>query len=273
MTTLQTIAPQNVRQHFARAKSLLKRNETLKALGAFITGLSLYDRAKLLAKARYETEVLILEAVTDIGRQPLVRAFFEKIPKARQAAVAYQPGEEEKLKKTLELLLKGLENMETEKRQQERLTLEKRRESLQEKGLNYLRAGDAHRGKSALRVLADEFGHEAGVFFQIGVWLQEAKLYFEAAEFLEQAVAGFPRDSRAYGAIAAVYLSLREFEKAETIYLKALKEFGRHPRTLLNLARLYLCWNKKDNAFETAMEAYKGDPSLEEAKAIIDKRG
>jgi tetratricopeptide (TPR) repeat protein len=271
VAAFNTIAPQNVRQHFARAKSLLKRNETVKALDALLTGLELYDRGKLLAKARFETEVLILEAVTDIPRQPLVRSFFEKIAQSGKTAVAYQPGEEEKLKTTLQIILKGLENMEKEKQQQERDTRENRRESLQAKGLAYLKAGDAPRGKSALRVLADEFGHEPGVLSRIGLWLQEAGLYFEAAEFLEQAIADFPRDSTAYGPAAAVYITLREFEKAETIYLKALKEFGKHPRTMLNLAKLYVSWNKKDKAFEAAREAYKGDPSLEEAKALIAK--
>jgi tetratricopeptide (TPR) repeat protein len=271
VTTFQTIAPQNVRQHFARAKSLLRRNETLKALASLITGLELYDRTRLLTKARFETEVLILEAVADIGRQPAVRSFFERIAKTGKAAVSYQPGEEEKLKQTLHILLKGLENMENEKEQQQRRVLEERRESLQAKGLAYLKAGDAPRGKGALRALADEFGHEPGVLCQIGLWLQEAELYFEAAEFLEQAISDFPRDSKAYGPAAAVWISLREFEKAESIYLRAIKEFGKHPRTMLNLARLYVSWNKKEQAFEAAREAYKGDPSLEEAKAMIAK--
>jgi Flp pilus assembly protein TadD len=271
VTSFHTIAPQNVRQHFARAKSLLKRNETIKALNALLTGLGLYDRAKLLAKARFETEVLILETVTDIGRQPLVRAFFEEIAAAGKAAVVYQPGEEEKLKQTLQILLKGLENMREEKQRQERHGLESRRETLREKGLAYLKAGDAPRGKSVLRVLADEFGHEPGVLFQIGAWLQEAELYFEAAEFLEQAIADFPRDSKAYGPAAAAYITLREFEKAETVYLKAIKEFGKHPRTMLNLAKLYAGWNKREKAFDAAREAHKGDPSLEEARAIIER--
>jgi Flp pilus assembly protein TadD len=224
-----------------------------------------------MAQARFETEVLILECVTDIGRQPVVRAFFEKLTKTTKATVSYAPGEEEKLKATLALLHKGLQAAEEERQAQERGVRDERRRSLEQRGLQYLKAGDAPKGKSALRVLADEFGADPGVLTQVGIWLQEAELYFEAAEFLEQAIEAFPRDSKAYGAITNIYTMLREFEKAETVYSKAIKEFGKHPRTMLNLAKLYLAWNKKDKAFEAARDAYKADPGLEEAKAIVDQ--
>ena len=160
MSNINTIAPQNVRQHLARAKSLLKRNDTLRALDALIAGLELYDRGKLLAKARFETEVLILECVTDIGRQPVVRVFFEQIAKSSQVAVSYTPGEEDKLLATLGILRKGLHNAEGEKEAKEQGSRDARRAALEQKGLGYLRSGDAARGKSALRVLAEEFGEE-----------------------------------------------------------------------------------------------------------------
>lgn len=271
MSNPSSIAPQNVRQYFARSKSLLKRNETLRALDALISGLDLYDPSILLGKARFETEVLIQESVVDIGHQPSVRKFFEQIAKSSKMAVNYTPGEEAKLRAILDILRKGLHNMEGEKAAAEQQTLDQRRQALQEKGLNYLKAGDAARGKSALRVLADEFGEEPGVFTQVGIWLQEANLKFDALEFLEQAMEQFPKESRAYAAASTIYTELREFEKAEAVYLKALREFGKHPRTLLNLAKVYMSWNKKEKAFETAQEAYKGDPNLTEAKEIIDK--
>ena len=64
---------------------------------------------------------------------------------------------------------------------------------------------------------------------------------------------------------------MREMDKAETVYLKAIQRFGKHPRTLLNLAKLYMEWNKKDKAFEAANDAWKKDPSLSEAKEIVDR--
>ena len=273
MSNIQTIAPQNVRQHFARAKSLLKRNDTLRALEALMAGLEVYEPGKLTTKARFETEVLIQECATDIGRQPLVRGFFEQIAKASKATISYTPGEEDKLTAVLGLLLKGLRSAAGEKEANEQGSRDMRRSALEQKGLEYLRNGDATRGKSALRVLAEEFGEDPGVLTQVGVWLEDAKLYFEAAEFLEQALERFPKDSRAYATATSVYATLREYEKAEAVYLKALKEFGKHPRTLLNLAKIYVSWNKKDKAFEAAREAYKGDPSLTEAKELVDRLG
>ncbi|MDL2279968.1 hypothetical protein LJC15_04845, partial [Desulfovibrio sp. OttesenSCG-928-G11] len=76
---------------------------------------------------------------------------------------------------------------------------------------------------------------------------------------------------KAYPLATRCYLEMREFQKAEAVYLQVIKQFGKHPRTMLNLAKLYLEWNKKEQAFQAAMEAWNKDNSLTEAKEIVDK--
>lgn len=269
----QFTIPQNVSQSIARAKSLIKRDEAIRALDALIMALDLYEPSKLMGKARFEVEVLILECITELNRLPQIRALIESLGRSSKAQLTYTPGQEDKLKAILPIVRKALHETEVAKQNKDAEEKASRKGTLEQRGLAYLKAGDAPRGKSALRVLADEFGSQPGVLTQIGQWLLDAQLYFEAADFVEQAITEFPKESKAYAIATSCYLAVREFEKAEEVYLKALRQFGNHPKTLLNLAKLYVDWNKKEKAFETAQQALNLDPKNEEAKAIMDKCG
>ena len=256
----------------ARAKAQLKRDETVRALESMLAGLDEFDPQHMPAKARYEVEALIIECVADLNRQPVIRSLFEKLARSsKNASIPYVPGNEQKLRGVLGILHKALHESAAKAEEDEKEERALRKAALQQKGLDYFKAGDMPRGKASLRVLAEEFGQEPGVLVQVAEWLLEYKVYFEAAEILEQAMEAFPKESKAYGLAAQCYRTMREMEKAEAVYLKAINRFGKHPRTLLNLAKLYVEWNKKDKAFEAANDAWKKDNTLTEAKEIVDK--
>ena len=263
--------PQPVAHNLARAKSLLKRDETIRALEAMIAGLDLYEPKKLMGKARFEIEVTVQECVQELNRQPAVRKLFETLTNSQRATVPYTPGQEAKLKGLLAIIRKALAESIAAKERSTADVKAKRRELLQQKGLEYLRAGELPRGKAALRVLADEYGNEPGLITQIGGWFLEYKLYLDAAEMLERSIEQFPKDSKAYGLATQCYKIMRDYDKLEAVYLRAIKQFGKHPRTMLNLAKMYVEWNKREQAFVAAQEAYSKDKSLTEAKDIIDK--
>lgn len=267
----QVVLTPPVGQTFARAKALLKRDETLRALETMINGLEQFQRSNLPGKSRFEVEVAIMECVQELNRQPVVRELFETLAHSKKASIPYKAGEERKLAGVIGLVDKALrEKIELAANDEKQRRLE-RKAGLEQKGLEYLRNGEAPRGKAALRLLAEEFGDEQGVLAQVGEWLLDAKLYFEAAEILERAMAEHPKDVKAYPLATRCYLEMREFQKAEAVYLQVIKQFGKHPRTMLNLAKLYLEWNKKEQAFQAAMEAWNKDNSLTEAKEIVDK--
>lgn len=254
-----------------RAKAQLKRDDTVRALESMLAGLGEFDPQQTPAKARYEVEALITECVADLNRQPVVRSLFENLAKSKSAFIPYVPGQEQKLRGVLGILHKALNESTANAQKNEEEERAKRKATLQQKGLEALKAGDMPRGKSSLRILAEEFGEEPGILVKIAEWLLEYKIYYEAAELLEQAIEAFPKEPKAYGLAAQSYRTMREMDKAETVYLKAIQRFGKHPRTLLNLAKLYMEWNKKDKAFEAANDAWKKDPSLSEAKEIVDR--
>jgi Flp pilus assembly protein TadD len=263
--------PPAVSHNLSRARSLLKRDETVRALESMIAGIDAFHPTTMPGKLRFEVEVLISECVQELNRQPMVRSLFAKLARSPNASVPYQPGKESKLQGVLSLVLKALrENIAAGERDAEAERV-KRKELLLHRGTEYLKAGDMPRGKAALRVLAEEYGKEKGILLQVSDLLLEYNLKFEAGEMLDQAIEEFPKDARAYGKAAQCWITLREFEKAENVYLGAVKNFGKHPRTMLNMAKLYMMWNKKEKAFGVALEAYNKDKSLVEAKEIVDK--
>lgn len=260
-----------VGQKFARAKAQLKRDETIRALETVLSALNDYDPKAISSQVRFEIEVLITECVQDLNRQPAVRNLFQTLVKSQKAYIPYMPGEEKRLFGVLGIVYKALsESIKATEENAEQQKLE-RKNSLQQRGLEYLRAGDLPRGRASLRLLAEEFGDEPGMLAQVGEWFIEFQLYFEAAAVLEQSIENFPKDRKAYSLATKCYTELRENEKTEAIYLKAIKQFGKHPRTLLNLAKFYMSCNKKEEAFRAAQEAYSKDSSLTEAKEIVDK--
>jgi len=258
-------------KNMARARAQLKRDETVHALQAMLAGLAEFDPQHTPAKARYEVEALITECVLELNRQPMVRSLFETLAKSTHAAIHYAPGQEKQLQGILSIVHKALSRDAANVQRSEKEEREHRKAALQQKGLDALKAGDLPLGKATLRILAEDFGREPGLLVQIAEWLLEYKIYFEAVELLERAIENFPKEAKAYGLAAQSYRTMRELAKAETVYLKAIQRFGKHPKTLLNLAKLYVEWNKKEKAFITANDAWKKDNTLTEAKEIIDR--
>lgn len=258
-------------RNIARAKSQLKRDDTIRALESLLAGLKEFEPRNVTGKTRFEIEVLVQECVRELNRQPAVRSLFETLAKSTTAQVPYTPGQEKNLLDILTILHKALSEEKAAERLSTRNRRERRRDDLLQKGRDYLQAGDGPKGKSTLRRLVEEFGEEPGVLLQAAELLYNAKLYFEAVEMLEQVMTTFPKESKAYRLAARIYMLVHEYDKAEKVYLKAIRQFGKHPRTLLNLAKLYATWNKGEQAFHAAREAYAKDPSLQEAKTLIEK--
>lgn len=273
MSQLQLHAPPSVTQNIARAKSYVKRDELVRALDCLLTALELFEPETIIGKARYVVEVNILECVSDLNSHAKIRSLLQSIAKSANVAIAYVPGEEAKLAPVLQILRKALMETEAAKLRAAEEAVTGRKESLFAKARQHLAEGETPRGKGVLRQLGDEFGHEIGVLADIGKILIGAGLQWEAIEFLEQAVENFPRSSGPYADLVACYLEMREHEKAEALYLKVIKEFGEHPKTLVNLGRLYIAWSKREKAFDVLNKALQKDPGNAEARELYAKVG
>ncbi len=266
---MTSAAPKPVRENIARAKAYLRRDDLPRSMAAMATALRELKGTRLIGQARFETEVNIHEYVTELNRHQAVRRFFEAQGVLSTPFVTYAKGAESELAERLESIRAGFEKDVAAHAAQHAAKVAHRKETLLRSGQEKLDAGDAPRGRSFLKRAADEFGHEAGVLTDIGQRLQRAGLLFEAAEMFENAIAAFPKDGHAHAGVVAAYMGLQEYPKAEMAYTRALKQFGTHPRTLVNMARMYLAWRKRDEAWTHIQRALQLAPGDAEAKALL----
>jgi tetratricopeptide (TPR) repeat protein len=261
--------PASVTQNIARAKTSLRKGDAIKTVDALIAALTLFNPKKILGKAKYETEILLMECVEELSRHPRVLDFLKKVSPGKEPRIPYMPGQEEQLSSLLPLLLKALKEGAEETEQNIEGSRDDRKSSLWLKGTNLLKAGDAPRGKAVLRRLLEEFGDLPGIFALVGEALYQANLGPDAADLLEKAIELEPGDNKSYAYLAHIYTEIKEFPKAEIVYRKALKRFGQHYKTLLNFAGMYKLWNKRDQAYTIAMMALKEAPDNPEAQELV----
>ncbi len=266
---MRMTAPKAVRDNIARSRAYLARGYLTRALEAMETALRAYSGTTLIGQPRFETEVHIHEFVNDLNRNHTVRKFFEQRKVFSGPYVSYTPGEELPLAERLESIRHAMLEEERERAAEQAQKVLMRKMELTGNGQARLDAGDLPRGRALLRRVAEEWGHEPGVLSDIGQRFLRARLFYEAAELFEAALDVFPGEAQAYSGAVAAYMDLREYQKAESVYLRALRQFGSHPRTMLNLAKLYMEWRKRDKAYEFANRAAQADPSLAEARELV----
>lgn len=266
---MQLGVPLPVTQHFARVKNFFTRGEVVRALDSFLTALNLFGEARIVGRAKAGVEITIHECVDLCNRNEAIRTLIRTIARSDNAVISYAAGRENQLASVLRILRKSLAEAEAAKERAAEEAISNRRETMFAKAMEYFSAGEAPKGRGMLRKIGDEFGGEPGVLARVGHVLAETDFMPDAIPYFEQAVADFPRDSAPYAELAACYLKLLEYGKAETLYLTAIKTFGAHPRTLANLGKLYLAWNKRDKAFEALRQAQRHDPNNGELAELL----
>ncbi|MFV0420668.1 tetratricopeptide repeat protein [Oleidesulfovibrio sp.] len=266
---LRKTAPKSVRENLARAKSSVRQGSIEKAILCTISAIKSYHPETLLGPARFETEVVLEELIAEFNRSPRIISFFHSQKIHSLVYVRYLRGEEHELVDRLETILHGLEQENIHNEELKRCESEEQKQELLKKGLACMERGQLPRGKSYLRRVVDDWGREEGVMTFVGLTMLEYELFFEAAEVLHDALKRFPTESKAWAGAIKAYKQLKEYEVAERLYIQAMKQFGRHPITLLNLAKLYVEWGEKDKAYDYAKLALEKDPSLREAEELL----
>lgn len=268
---MQLTVPPTVTQNLARVKSLVARGEPVRAIDALLAAIHTFDSAQVLGRARSGVEIAIHECVDICNNQEQVHALLRELAGSDKAAIVYTPGEEGKLANVLRLIRKALDEAEVARDRAAEEALQARREEAFAAAGAAFRAGEAPKGRALLHRISEEFGTQRGVLEAAADLMIEAGFMPDALPYLEGAIEAFPRDSGPYSKLATGYMALREFEKAEKLYRTAIKEFGAHPKTLLNLGKVYIAWNKKDKAFEVLQQAVRQEPDNEEAKELFAK--
>ncbi|WP_028588576.1 hypothetical protein [Desulfocurvus vexinensis] len=262
-----------IRENLARAKAALHKGELTRSIACAIEAARDLDGAQIFGREKFEVEVHLQEYLKEFNRHPDVKSHFSAKNVHVTPYVKYKRGGEAELTRALGGLLDELEHKGRTQEQHADAQRARRKEDMLAGAQASLDARELPKAKALLRRVAEEFGREPGVLADCGQRLLQAELFYEAGEYLEQAVALDPRDSRALAGAVQAYTGAREFPKVEALYKQALQTFGMHPRTLLHMARMYLDWRKNDEAYDCARKAFELDPALDEAQAIMEQTG
>jgi tetratricopeptide (TPR) repeat protein len=263
-----------VKRNLARANGYLRRKEYRKAVQAAAVAFSAKpDCAQLVGQHKHELEFLCIEFCDNFNTNPGVIAFMHGIKIRARPFLAYAPGGEDMVRTKLEIVEERMDAKEREREARRLAALAEKKATWMERGQRALDEGNYPRGKAWLRRVVDDFGHEPGVLADIGSRLLDKDLLPEAADILARARGADPRDHTVYTLAIRAYQGLGEMGKAEEVYLAAIRQFGGHPLTYLNLARHYMAWRKRDKAYEYARKALEADPGLDEAREIVRRTG
>lgn len=260
-----------IRENISRARGYLRRDELYRAIDAAREALSLKNSGIALGLGRAEVDLLFAELFDDFGRHPRVAASLQELGIDAAAFWRYRSGDEATLSKKLVALRAKMAGSEAQEKAQEVLRRTEEKEAWLRLGRQNLEQKNFPKGKVYLRRAAETYGDEDGVVREIGTLFLAAGLVPEAAEMASLAIERFPNDEQAWRLGIEAWDTLGDSKKAEALYLDAVKIFGGHPITFLNIAKFYLKWHRKDDAYEYAVRALTLDPNLAEAKAIRDK--
>ncbi len=260
-----------IRENVNRARGYLRRDDLMRCIEAANDALMIKSSGSALGLGRSEVELLFRELCDEFSKHPRVVSFLEGLGISGGPFLRYKAGTETLLIKKLTAFRIKMQEVEKREKAQKEKKRHAQKDDWMRLAQDYLRQKNYPKGKVLLRRVVDTFGTEPEVARNVGKILYDAGLLMEAAQMFAYALEKFPTDQYAWRMAIATYDALGEFKKAEQLYLNAVRAFGAHPKTYLNLAKFYLKWHKRDDAYDYAVRALDLDPNMAEAKAIRDK--
>lgn len=264
-----TTAPKEIRENMARAMGYLRRDEVERALLAMSVALRNLAEVRLLRSAKAELEIQVGEFLTALVRHRAMQPLLDPGNTGKPRSITLQPGKEAILATVLEGLAKILQNEAENSLRAEAEARVSRKKQLIDTGLDFLREGQVAKGRAFLKRIVEEFSDEEGIRLQMGQIFAAAGLFAEAAAMYEEAMAKQPRDPAAYTGAVAAWMELREYEKAEAVYMAVLRTFGGHASTFGKMSRMYMAWHKKQAAEDAALRALQMDPDQTDAREVM----
>jgi len=260
-----------IQEHISRAKGYLRRGDIIKSTDAACTAYALNKNVKLMGKDKIETHYALEEYCIEFSAHSGVLDFLESVNVTVKPIISFVPGKEDLIIERLGLIKKGLVKIEEAQENKVKEKREARKKHLFGTGRDLFESKNYPKGRSFLRKAAEDYPEDAQMLMDIARLFMKHDFPADAYEILAQTIELHPTLAAAYSMGTKALLAEERYEEAEKLYLAAMKQFGKHPNTLLNMSRMYLLWNKKDKAFERAKEALDADPSLEEAREIVEK--
>lgn len=263
MSTAITTA-KTVKENISRATGYARRMEAVKALccaGRAFDGFA--TSTKIMGRAKFELEILLADMLRELELVP-------EIKRLLRGSLIFKRGTEKQFALALAALAMRIEHLQheaEEKSHRERLgriatAFDKARQALREKSLPMARR--------VLYTVCEQNSLEPNIWTNAAKVLAEAGLHPDAIPFAEKALEINPKDVMAFSLAVEACRTIGELSRAESLLRAALKSFGAHPRTYVSLAKVLYQMGKWDQAYDAARGAFDRDPSLVEAKEILD---
>lgn len=252
------------KENISRATAYARRFEAVKALKSAAAAFETFaSGTSIMGRAKFEIEVLLLDMLRELELVPDIRAQL-------RGPFKFQKGAENKFAMALAALALHLEKLEKKAEDaavQEKLAriaqiFDKARESIAEKNLPSARR--------ILNAVCEQNPKEPGIFTKAAKMMADAGLMAEVVPFAEKAIEANPKDAQAVGLAVEACKQVGELPKAEQFLRDAMRNLGAHPKTYVSLAKVLYQMSKWDQAYDAARAAYDRDPSLAEAKEILD---
>lgn len=260
----------NIRDNLARAKAFVRRDALIEALDLVIVALITMPRARLVGTARYELEVSLDEILGDISRVNRLQRYLPKPANNRPFTFKYIKGKEELIATALGRLVDALYAEAEQAYAAEQRRVDQQRQALLNAGQASLDDGEATKARILWRRYLDEHAKDDPIpYSELARRFLMAGYSGEALGLLELGRERFPKERGFYVNAIDILTRLREYDKAEQLYVAVIRQFGMHPNTLVRLAQLYYDWRRKDKAALTACRALELDPNCEDARIIL----
>ncbi|MBR4742153.1 MAG: hypothetical protein IK079_04570, partial [Desulfovibrio sp.] len=147
---------------------------------------------------------------------------------------------------------------------------QKRQGTLFRTACEYLNLGQKKLALAFFLRLIEEFQITAYIYEQICLQFQNFDCAEETRIFSEALLKKEPNFIEPYRYVYNAFLESGCYAKAEKVLQDSVRKFGTHPMMYLRFAKLYLLWEKFNDAREMAEAALAKDPTLGEAQKILD---
>ncbi|MFW5837133.1 MAG: hypothetical protein ACOCVM_03940 [Desulfovibrionaceae bacterium] len=259
-------------EHMARAKAYVNKNRVVDGLAEAVEGVKLSLDRRVMGRQKIMLGTYINEFLQVLSKNSDVKQQFYSQGVYSTDHYLLRAGKERETLHMLQELHNWMGGEEKQKADQEK---EKKQEGFREvfdKGMHFLEAGDEARARVALRKAAAMRISDTEVPCKVAEVFLKRNMLREAQEVCRKAIEANPANGKAYSIAVKACLQARDYPQAEDLYKQALKRFGAHPRTYLNMARMYLEWRKWSECYEAAKQAAGGEPDIRrEAEEIMEK--
>ncbi|MDK2957057.1 MAG: hypothetical protein PWQ57_2553 [Desulfovibrionales bacterium] len=259
-------------EHLARAKAYINKNRPADSLLEAIAGVKLSLDRRVVGRQKIMLNTYLNDFLQALSKNSDVKQQFQQRKIFSMDHFVIRTGQEREALQVLRSLHAWMGGAEQNKADLELKLKQETVKELYARGMRLLEEGDDLKARVCLRKVAIKKAADKEIPCKIAEAFLERKMLHEAADVCLKAMEANPANGKAYSLAVEAYLQAGDFPRAEEVYKQALKRFGAHPRTYLNMAKMYWEWRKWSECYEAAQQAASGEVEIRsEAEKILEK--